>query len=372
MTNVAVTPVRTAREMDEFIDLPWSIYDGASKWIPPLKSEVRTLLNTSKHPFWRSAERELFLARRGDEVVGRIVALIDRAFNEFQGQTSGAWGFFECRDDEEAASALFYAAEDWVRDRSMNFIRGPLNPSTNYEIGMLIEGFEHAPTIMMTYNPLYYPKLVHSAGYVKEKDLLALLIEETDRTSQRVERLARRITRKNNLSVRPFNKKDFIADTRLMADIYHECWRENWGFVPMNDGEVDLMAQNLRRIADTDLVVFVYHGDDPAGVALILPDINPLLKRLNGKIGVLGLMKLAMYRREITGLRGLLFGFRKRYQKIGLPLVAFDYVNRVGREKNYKYLELGWNLEDNASINQFDKEVGGRVYKRYRIYGKGL
>ncbi len=311
-----------------------------------------------------------FSPRRGERVVGRIAAIVDGNHNQFHHERMGIWGFFECVDDRDVAHALFSEAEAWVRDKGMDFFRGPLNPSTNYEIGLLIEGFQYAPTIMMTYNPPYYAHLIESQGFEKEKDLLALLVEENDRSSQRVERLARRIMRNSHLRIRTLNLKDIKKEVELINDIYRESWSENWGFVPMTDEEVGEMAKNLARIADPDLVFFLYYQDDPAGVGLVVPDVNPLLKRLNGKIGLAGLVKIALYRKEIIGLRGMLFGVRKSYQKLGLPLVAFDYMNRTGRKKNYQYLELGWNLEDNGAINQFDREVGGKVLKRYRIYRK--
>jgi hypothetical protein len=372
MANIEVSPVQGRKDVNEFIELPWKIYADNPNWVPPLKAQVRRLLDTGRHPFWLFSERALFLARRGNEVVGRIAAIVDGNHNRFHHERMGIWGFFECVDDRDAARALFSAAEEWVRGRGMDFLRGPLNPSTNYEIGLLVEGFQYAPTIMMAYNPPYYASLVEAQGCEKEKDLIALLVEENDRSSQRVERLARRIMRKGNIHIRTLNPKDMKNEVALINEIYRESWSENWGFVPMTDHEVGEMAKNLARIADPDLVFFLSYNDDPAGVALVVPDVNPLLKRLNGKIGLAGLVKIALYRKEVNGLRGMLFGVRKCYQKLGLPLVAFDYMNRTGRRKNYRYLELGWNLEDNSSINQFDREVGGKVLKRYRIYRKNL
>lgn len=372
MADIDVTLVNNRSELTKFIDLPWTIYDEHSNWVPPLKAEVRRLLDPQQHPFWQFSERALFLARRGTEVVGRIAAIVDGNYNQFHNERMGIWGFFECVDDEQVSRALFSEAEQWTLSKGMDFIRGPLNPSTNYEIGLLVEGFEYPPTIMMTYNPPYYGRLIESQGFVKDKDLIALMVEKNDRSSQRVERLARRIMRNSSITLRTLNMKDVEKEVALIGDIYMECWSENWGFVPMTQAEMGEMARNLARIADPDLVFFLYYNDEPAAVGLVVPDINPLLKRLNGKIGLLGLLKIALYKREIKGLRAMLFGVRKSYQKLGLPLVAFDYMNRTGREKKYHYLELGWNLEDNDSINQFDSEVGGKVLKRYRIYRKDL
>lgn len=372
MARVEIVPVTGRSELNEFVDLPWKIYAEYPNWVPPLKAKVRHMLDLKRHPFWEFADRELYLARRGNETVGRIAAIINRNHNKYHDERMGVWGFFEAENDREIAGALFSAAEDWVRNKGMSFLRGPMNPSTNYEVGTLIEGFQYPPTVMMTYNPPYYTDLIESAGFGKEKDLLALIIEPSDRSSKRVERLARRIVRNNHITIRTANPNDIETELKLILDIYHESWADNWGFVPMTEGESKEMAKDLARIADPELIFFPYYHDEPAGVAMVLPDVNPLLKRLNGRIGLTGLLKIALYKKEITGLRGVLFGIRKAYQKLGLPLVAFDYMNRTGRSKNYQYLELGWNLEDNNAINQFDQEVGGRIIKRYRIYRKEI
>jgi hypothetical protein len=374
VAEVQVVAVAGAAQLREFIDLPWSIYEGEPHWVPPLKSDVRKLLDPKRHPFWRFAERELFLAYRGREPVGRIVALVDRNYNQFHNERMGAWGFFECRDDQQAANALLAAAEAFVRERGMTFLRGPLNPSTNYEVGMLIEGFQYSPAIMMPYNPRYYVELVETYGLSKEKDLISFLLEPHNAPAERVERLAERIRRNNNVSIRSATRRRFPAELALVKELYHASWQRNWGFVPMTDEEMDEAGRSLMRILDPDLVLFVYYHSEPVGICIILPDIHPLLKRLNGRIGLTGLFKAWRYRHEITGLRAILFGFKPQYQKLGLPLVVFDHVNRLLREKktHYKTLELGWNLEDNEGINRFDREVGGHVYKRYRIFRKEL
>ena len=373
MRGVDIALVKDEADMKAFVDLHWKIYAGDSNWVPPLKAEVRKLLDTHEHPFWKFSRRAIFLARRGSETVGRIAAIVDDNYNRFHQEKFGAWGFFECENDPDAAAALFQSAEEWLRSQGMTFMRGPLNPSTNYELGLLIEGFEYPPAVMMNYNPPYYQTLVESCELTKEKDLRALLVEGLGFNSERVERLAKRVMKQNRVSIRTFNKKHFVSDLYLLREIYNDAWNDNWGFVPLTDEELTEIASNLRRIADFDLVFFIYLETEPVGVALVLPDINPLLKRFNGRIGVLGLLKILLYRKEIRGVRCALFGVKKQYQKLGIPLVVFDYMNRMGlQKKEYKYLELSWTLEDNAAINQFAEELGGRFYKRYRIFSKAL
>jgi len=372
MVPLKIVPVEYSSDVKAFIDLPWKIYEGNSNWVPPLRSKLRRLLDPAKHPFWKSARRVLLLARRGSDVVGRIAGIVDDRYNRFHGEKMGAWGFFECRDDLEAADALYAAAEDWARKEGTTFLRGPLNPSSNYEVGTLIQGFEYPPVTMMTYNPPYYADLAESCGYRKEVDLLAFLAVESDTVTQRMERLVRRIKRNQNLSIHPMTKKEIHWQVPLARELYNVCLRDSYGFTPISYGESQELFHNLRRIGDPDLVFFVYYGDDPAGVAIILPDINPLLMRLNGRMGLSGLAKMILYRKEITGLRGMLFALKKEYRNLGLPLVCFDYLNRVARAKNYRYIELGWNLENNEAMTQLEKEGGAKLYKRYRIYRKSL
>lgn len=376
MSQVSIISVTKNSDMNDFIDLPWKIYEKDDNWVPPLKKAVRRILDREKHPFWKFSEGILYLARRGSHTVGRIVGIIDHNYNRFHNETSGAWGFFECENDPEAAHALFSSVEEWVAARGMTFLRGPLNPSTNYEVGMLIEGFDLPPTIMMCYNPPYYPNLVESYGFTKEKDLLALVLDKESEKAQAgrnlLSRLAKRICEKGKVVIRNARRENFESEMALIKELYHAAWAPNWGFVPMTNEELNEMGQNLVRFMDPELVFFVYYNDEPVGFCIIIPDINPVLKRLNGKIGVLGLLKIPMYKKEIVGLRGLLFGFKRSHQKLGLPLVAFDHLNRLRTEKkpHYQYLEFGWNLEDNHDINQFEMDLGARIWKRYRIYGK--
>ncbi len=372
MFSVEVLPARTPSEVRDFIELPWQIYEGYENWVPPLKSEIGRLLDDHRHPYWESAERTLFLARRNSRTIGRIAGIIDHKYNRYHDERTGAWGFFECRDDPEAASALFGAVQQWLARKGMNFVRGPLSPSMNYEMGVLIEGFEYPPTVMMSYNPPYYRELAESYGFDKERDLFAFHVTDSNQLSERMERLANRIMKRRNLTIRPFTKKDLQRQVRLFKELYNECCAEHWAFVPFSDGEAAELLRQFRLIGDPDLVFFVYHGDEAAAVALVLPDFNPLLKRLNGRLGLTGIIKVLLHRRAIKGLRGLVFGVRKQYRGIGVPLVAYNYFSRAAKSKGYRYLEMGWNAEENESMMQLQREGGARAYKRYRVFCKKL
>jgi hypothetical protein len=373
MAGINIITVERESELKDFIDLPWRIYAAYPKWVPPLKKEVRRMLDPARHPFWESSERVLFLARRGSETVGRIAGIIDRHYNQFQAEKMGIWGFFECADDQEAAAALFFSVETWVRQKGMTFMRGPLNPSPNYELGLLIEGFDYSPVVEMTYNPPYYPRLVESCGFAKEKDLLAFLIDGDYRLPEWMDSLAGRIARKKGIHIKRFNRKDLDAEFDQIREIYNEAWSSNWGFVPLSNNEMRDIQKNVMQFTDPDLTFFIYYENEPAAVCVIFPDINPLLKRLNGRIGVMGLLKAVLYRREIKGMRLLIFGIKDKYRQMGLPLLAFHHIYEVAKAKRkYRYLELGWTLEDNEAINSLIEEAGAKTYKKYRIFRKSL
>jgi hypothetical protein len=373
MAGIEIITVEKRSELKDFIDLPWKIYAEYPKWVPPIKKEVRRMLDTGLHPFWEFSERILFLARRGSKTVGRIAGIIDRHHNEFHGEQMGIWGFFECADDPKAASSLFSSVETWARWKGMTFVQGPLNPSINYEAGLLIEGFEYPPALMMTYNPPYYPRLVESCGFTKEKELFSFLVKWPYRLPEWLERLAERLAQKKGIRIRAFRLKDPVPELALVREIYNDCWSKNWGYVPLSDHEIREIGKSMVQIADQDLAFFIYYEGEPAGVCVILPDINPLLKRLNGRIGLSGLLKFLLYRRKITGLRGLLFGVKEKYRQLGLPLLAFRHLYEVVRRKGiYRYLELGWTLEDNESINFLVEEAGAKIHNKYSIFRKSL
>jgi hypothetical protein len=359
--------------MKAFVDLPWSVHGEESLWVPPIKRSVARLLQPGKHPFWAFSERELFLARRGKETVGRIAAIVDGNHNRYHDERMCAWGFFECRRDPEAAAALFASAEEWARRKEMRFLRGPLNPSTNYEIGLLVEGFDAPPALMMPYNPPYYPEMVFLCGHRKEKDLYAYRFDRGHEIPSWILNQAERAGRRGEFRIRRMRADRVREEMRLMQQVYRDCWSRNWGFVPMTDDELALSIREIMPVFDPDFVFFLHHGEEAVGLCVIVPDVNPLLKRLNGSLGPAALVKRFLYASEITGLRGLLFGLKGAYRQSGAPYHVLGYLLEALRKgSRYDYLELGWNLEDNHAINLLYEEGGGRPAKRYRLYRKNL
>jgi hypothetical protein len=372
MQSIQIHAVSNSGDLKQFVDLPWKIYKDDPNWVPPIKKLVRDMLDVRKHPFWEFSEQALFLAKRNGDVVGRIAGIIDRNYISYHSENVCGWGFFECEDNMDTAKALFQAVEDWASSKGLEFLRGPLNPSTNYEVALLIEGFDSPPPFMMTYNPEYYVKLVESFGFEKEKDLLSLRLHRGDQLTARMERLAGRIERKTKVRVRNLNMKDLRSEVRLCCEIYNAAWSRNWGFVPMTEREGDAMAAMMRHTADPELMFFLYYDDEPVGVCLGAPDINPWLKSLNGKIGLLGLFKYLKFKRDIASARIFAMGYKPSHQKLGLFITFFYHIMKVCVPRTYRWLDMGWNLEDNYDIIKLETAMGAKINKRYRIYRKDL
>ncbi|HEY3382690.1 MAG TPA: hypothetical protein VGK32_13025 [Vicinamibacterales bacterium] len=373
MPRTEIRPVGTAAELKAFINLAWDLYAGDPLWVPPIKSEIAALLTPGRHPFWRFSRRELFLAWRGGRPIGRIAAIVDENHNRQHNERMGIWGFFECPNDLETAAALFRAAEQWLTAEGAAFARGPLNPSMNYEIGALIQGFDSPPALMMTYNPPFYADLAHLCGYRKEKDLVSYVVGRDVPMPPWAVDLAKRIADRGEFAIITADRRHFTSQLHLLNQIYNECWSKNWGFVPMTDEEIDESAKLAKHFADLDLAFGVRHGDTPVGVCLLLPDLNPLLRRFNGKLGIRALAQYFRYRSEVTGLRGLIFGVKEEYRQMGLPFFVLNHLLHVLEGKpQYRTIELGWDLEDNDAINFLYEEGGLRVQKRWRLFRKDL
>lgn len=373
MPGIEISPVRSRGDWRAFLHLPWLIYRDDPLWVPPIRSEVARLLDPARHPFWQQARREVFLARRQGQAVARLVALVDEHHNRVHGEKAGAWGFFECLKDPEAAQGLFLAAEDWLRRQGMEFMRGPLNPSLNYEAGLLVQGFDTSPALMMTYNPPYYLDLLRGCRHHKEKDLFSFRFQKDYQAPAWAGELAQSMVSRPEFTVVAADRRNLRAQLLKMNQVFAECWADNWGFVPMTDAELLDSARAMMSILDPDLAFFLCYRGQEVGVFLALPDVAPLLKRLNGSLGLSALVKRYWYWPEVKGVRGLLLGVQKEYRQAGLPLLAYlELMRQLRRKPQYEYLEAGWTLEDNQAINNIFREGGKLPDKRYRIFRKSL
>lgn len=371
--TIRILPAESGRAFKQFIDLPWTIYRGDPYWVPPLKSDVRSLLS-QKHPFYRHAEKGLFLAVRDGVPVGRVAAILNHNHNGFHGERAGFFGFFECMDDDESSGALLAEVEKWCREKGAEIIRGPVNPSTNEECGLLIENFLSPPFVMMTYNPPYYVDLLEGCGYRKAKDLYAYWYHVGKKVPQRLERLVGKVMEKEKgLSVRHLDMNRFDEDLKAVRIIYNEAWEKNWGFVPMTDGEIDFLAKKLKPLVAPEIVNLAFVDGEPAGFAMGLPDYNSVLKILNGRLtpwGALGALRAA---KRIRSGRCITLGVREKFRKRGIETPLFAMTWQGGIDLGYRYGEFSWLLEDNKPIlDAAAKVFSASHYKTYRIYEKPL
>jgi GNAT superfamily N-acetyltransferase len=364
-----VVAADSKQALKEFVEFPYSLYRGDPYWAPPLRIAVKELLDRKKHPFYANAEAEFFLAKRDGRVVGRIAAIFDRAHNKFHEESAGFFGFFESIDDAETARALLSRARQWCADRGAKFLRGPVNPSMNYECGLLIDGFDSSPMIMMTYNPRYYPALLEKAGLTKVKDLHAYVNRAAVVDLEKIGRVADRKLAKSGVTVRPINMKDFDGEVGRIWDVYNSAWERNWGFVPMTREEFFLMGKEMKQILKPELVLIGEKAGKAVGFALALPDINFALKPAGGSLLPTGLLKILYYQRLIKSLRVLALGVVEEYRTSGVAAAFYATLVRTARKLGYDGdCEMSWILEDNVLMTRSLEVMGAKHYKTYRIY----
>ncbi len=374
MTGVQIRPVRTKADERRFIDFIYTHYRDSEHWVPPLRMERRKLIDTRKNPFYRHAERELFLAERDGKIVGRIGAIVNHNHNSRHNDRIGFFGFFECIDDPAVAAALLEAARGYLRGRGMDAIRGPANPSVNDEYGLLVEGFDLPPAVMMPYNPPYYAALLEGCGLRKARDLYAYLLTTPETLGNpKLKRAHEVFQKRSGLTYRSLDMKDFPAEIQRIKKVYNRAWQANWGEVPMTDEEFDAMAADLKPVVVPELVLFAETAaGEVAGFALTLPDINiPLKANRNGGL-LRGLWLLFTRRSRIDFCRVLVLGVLPEYKRTGAAGVLFyEYAIRAAR-LGYRGGEASWILEDNLMMNRAAEMMGGRRYKTYRIYEQAI
>lgn len=352
--------------------LPWRIYKNDPQWVPPLLGELEKVLDPRKHPFHEHAEVALFLARRNDEVVGRISASVNRLYNEFHESHVGNFGFFECIDDVEVARALLSTALEWNAQRGMTALQGPMNFSTNEEFcspGVLIEGFDKPPAFLMAHTPPYYVQLLEECGFSKAKDLLCYWLAGDEVPPRLVKGLAR-IKKAQNVVVRPLNVKDLDGEINRVKEIYNAAWERNWGFVPMTDAEFDYMAKSVKPIVVPELCEIAEIDGEPVGFLLELPDYNQAFKHMDGRMLPFGWAKFLWYKRKINSVRVLTLGVKPAHRNKGIDALLMLTVFGNGIDLGLNRGECSWILEDNHAMRHALERIGGYIYKRYRVYEK--
>jgi GNAT superfamily N-acetyltransferase len=369
MSDIAIQSVSNSRDLKRFINLPWKIYKDDPLWVPPLKSEVKKILTPGRNPFWEHAERELFLALdKNGEPVGRIAAITNKKHNETHGDNAGFFGFFESVPDYGVAEKLFEKAACWLKERNLDRMRGPLNPSINDDIGFLYEGEKRPPVFMMPYNPPYYNEFAGRFGLTKVKDLFAWYIDDTITYPEKVFRIAERVQKRASAVIRPVNMKDFKAEVMKIKQIYNSAWEKNWGAVAMTDAEFDLLAHDFKQIIFPDLALMAEIDGKPVGFSLAVPDMNQIFPKLNGSLFPFGIFHMIGWRKKITCIRVLVMGVMEEYRKRGIETVFYVETYRRAVEHGMKCAEMSWVLENNDVLNKALSTMGAKCYKTYRVY----
>jgi len=379
--SLAVLPVASSRDLRRFVDVPWRLFDATRhpQWVPPLRIAVRDTLDVRKHPFWQSADRALWIAERDGAVVGRIAAIENRAHNAFHGDRTGFFGFFECADDAEAARALLDTAAGWLAARGLTSMQGPMNPSTNYECGVLVDGFEHHPMLMTTWNPPYYDALLAGAGLGTAKDLLGWWIGR-DAGDGRDFALppayaahAERALAQTGLRFRDLEPSRIEREIAVCWDVYNAAWEPNWGFVPMSRDEFAHLAKDLKLLTDPRFAFAAEIDGQPAGFAIALPDYHVLFKKIRtGRLLPTGLLTLLTGKRSLHTLRVLALGVRHEHRTRGIFALFTHEIVRRGLAAGITGAEASWVLEDNHLMNRPLRAMGATPYRRWRIYERAL
>lgn len=368
--EIVVDRLHNGRDLDAFARLPWKIYAGDPDWVPPLLADFKKFFDPKQHPFYEHSECRPFLARRNGEVVGRIAAIWNKNHQKFHDEPVGFFGFFECIDDHEVAMALFARAEAWLKERGLKVMRGPASFSSNEEWGLLIDGWNGPPRVMMTYNPRYYPPLIEGCGFAKIKDVVAYHFMGEGVP----ERLARGtdIVKKRNpdVVIRPLNMKKFNAELTVVRDLYNRCWEKNWGFVPMTEAEIDHMAKELKPVIDPSLVLIMEKAGEPIGFSLTLPDLYLAQKHANGRYFPFGLIKMMLAARKIRTVRVLTLGIVPEHRHGGLDALLYRHLMETCYAKGIPGGEFSWMLEDNIAIKKPMENLGASIYRTYRLYDR--
>jgi GNAT superfamily N-acetyltransferase len=366
----SVRAVGSRADLRRFIRYPFARYRDDPHWVPPLLISEREQFDPEKNPFYEHARVDLFLAYRDGEVVGRVAAIDDDNHNRTHGDNLVFFGFFEA-EDGEAAKVLLSRVEEWGRGLGRSGVRGPANPSLNHSAGLLIDGFDSDPFVMMPYNPPGYPRYVEQGGYRKVKDLYAWLFERGQDIS-RIGRLAARVRKRYNLVIRPVDMRRWDEELERFRDLYNKAWERNWGFVRYTNREFDHLAKEFKLILDPELVALAEVDGELAGVTVVLPDANQVFKRMRGRLLPFGIFHFLNRKRIIDQVRLPILGVAPEHRNKGLELAMIHELYERAIAKGYKRCECSWTLEDNRPMNHIIEAGGARVYKTYRVYQKEI
>lgn len=376
--DLQIRRVATRRERDRFLRLPFSLYADDPAWVPPLLSLLRDRHSPRKNPYFRHAEVACFVAERGGKVVGRISAQVCQLVQKHHGQGTGHYGLFECENRLATARALFDVAEGWLKHRGMTRMLGPFDFSINDELGMLVEGFESRPFVMMGHHRDYYASLLDEVGLGKEMDLYAYHLDLSTEYTRRIERIVRRVSQDSRIVIRSVGRKDQDRELRYVLDIFKDAWSDNWGYVPLTDAEADHLISQLRPLLDRGQITMAEVDNETAGLIIALPNLNEFISDLKGRLLPTGWLRLLWRLRfaSFDSVRVPLMGICSKYHdtRIGafLALSMIDNCRAHFLRQGVTQCEMSWVLESNAAMRGILNAAGCRPYKRYRVYSKSL
>lgn len=365
--TVTIQPVDSAGQLRRFIEVPYRMYRGHPFWVPPLRSDEHVRLTPGKNPFFEHAEAAQYLATEGPRVLGRIAVSTDRNYDALHGERQASFGFFEA-ETGEAAGALLRQALDWARERGAEVVRGPLSFTTNDECGLLVEGFDRRPVLMMPYNPPGYAGWIEAAGFAKARDLYSFEAPIPAAPQPAYSRIAATIRKQEGVRTRPIDMRRFDEELGKVKEIYNSAWEKNWGFVPMTDHEMDHLAAQLKPAVVPDLVRFAEVDGVPVGFSLLVPDLNLALRKAGGRLFPFGLVRLLWAMRTIREVRFMALGIRSEWRRKGIAPLLVEELIRILHGRGYHTCSIGWTLEDNDAVNKLIEAVQGKRVTVHRIY----
>ncbi len=374
MSRVEIAPVETRRDRKEFMELIWRLYKGDPNWIPPIRMNQEELVGFRKHPFYEVNRCQAFLARRDGQVVGRILGIVNQGHVKRFKENRGFFGFFESIDDQEVAHGLFRAAGEYLKSQGMSDVRGPCNPSLNYEMGTLVDGFTTPPTFMMTYNPPYHDALIKSFGFAKTQDTYAYdgNIEMLKTMDPKIMQMVELVRDRYKVKVRPVNRKNFAKEVMLFLRIYNLSLQGTWGFVPLSDAECKAIGASMKILINPRTTSVIEVEGEPVGVGLGLPDYNPIIKKIDGRLFPFGWLRLLLERKKITKMRIVSTNVLPEWQRFGLGLVLLERMLPDCLALGITDAEFSWVLESNNLSRGSLERAGLLPSKTYRLYDRSL
>jgi ribosomal protein S18 acetylase RimI-like enzyme len=371
-----LTEIREAtnwRDHNRFMMLPYVLNQNNPIWVPPLLVSQKEILN-SNHPFWKKNAYRFFLAFQGDRCVGRIASFLDQDHEAHFKRRDGFFGFLEAIDDQHVFKILLTKAEEFLQSQGCSTINGPFNPNIHYELGILIQGFDHPPFYMLTYNKSFYDEHIHACGYQTLKDFYSYRLNSDDfQLSEKMARIKAMHQNRNSITIRTPNLNDFINELKIFHDIYNNAFIGHWGFSPISWEDFLFLGKDMKLILDKEMVLIVEKDKMPVGFLLAIPNLNEVLIKIkNGRLFPFGIFKLLLLKRRIKSLRVITVAIKHEYQHLGIGSILYPEIAHRAKLRGYKSTELSWVVDDNNQMNKISKETGGVIYKRHRLYAKTI